>query len=329
MSTQDQLAKQTGNMKKFLSAERFHGELEKLLPANLSPERFARIAITTLTKTPKLANCTQESFFNCLLDLSSYGLEPNGRDAYLIPRGTECTLNLDYKGIVKLIRRSKDIADIYANVVHEKDQFDIEFGAEQRLTHKPYLGSDRGAMIGAYSYCKFKDGTANFIYMNAEDVEAVRKKSQTPNAGPWVDFTGEMWKKSAIRRHSKTLPLDGEITEAIEKLDRDSVSKMKHADTNVFDDAFGAPATTALEDGEATAPEGKKKKQPPASAEETISDERIDAIKNRLLDDEKMTEDSLLLVIKGKFPECTAEKLADLTPSEAAYGMKVWDGEAK
>ena len=60
-------------------------EIEKALPSHMSAERMARVAITAMMRTPDLAKCTQASFFKCLLDLSSWGLEPDGRRAHLIP----------------------------------------------------------------------------------------------------------------------------------------------------------------------------------------------------------------------------------------------------
>lgn len=186
------------------------------LPKHLSPDRFTRVALTIYNKTPKLRDCTPQSLLACLMDCSQLGLEPDGRKAHLIPYGNQCTLIIDYKGLVELARRSGDIADIHADVVHEKDHFDFQFGNDSRLVHKPVL-SGRGKAIAAYSYVRLKDGSSSFEVMNASDIEAIRNRSKASKSGPWVTDWAEMAKKTVFRRHSKWLPLTSEFQTAVEK----------------------------------------------------------------------------------------------------------------
>ena len=91
-----QLAKQDKTLRGWLQSDIFKNSVAQALPAHLSSEKFQRIALTALQRTPKLASCKQESVFQCLLDLGSYGLLPDGRSAHLIPYGKTCTLILDY-----------------------------------------------------------------------------------------------------------------------------------------------------------------------------------------------------------------------------------------
>jgi recombination protein RecT len=72
-------------IKERLQSPAFIQALAEIVPQHCKPERMARIAITALTRTPKLAECDQASFFRCLMDLSQWGLEPDGRRAHLIP----------------------------------------------------------------------------------------------------------------------------------------------------------------------------------------------------------------------------------------------------
>ena len=111
------------SLKDMIASPQMQQQFAAALPKHLSPERFGRIAITALSRTPKLKECTQESLFKCLLDLSAMGLEPDGRHAHLIPYENrklgivECTLIVDYKGLVALVRRSGEVAKIHADVV--------------------------------------------------------------------------------------------------------------------------------------------------------------------------------------------------------------------
>ena len=56
----------------------------------------------------------------CLMDLSAMGLEPDGRRAHPSPAKGQCTLIIDYKGLVELIRRSGDVVSIRAETVCAK-----------------------------------------------------------------------------------------------------------------------------------------------------------------------------------------------------------------
>jgi hypothetical protein len=55
--------------------------------------------------------------------------------------------------------------------------------------------------------------------MSAVEIEKIRKGSAAGDSGPWQSHTGEMWRKTPIRRLSKRLPLsieDSALQKAIE-----------------------------------------------------------------------------------------------------------------
>jgi recombination protein RecT len=200
-----------------LNSDDFRDAVSKALPKHLTPERFLRVAITALTKTPKLAQCDQASFFGALLTLSQYGLEPDGRCAHLIPYGTTCQLILDYKGIVELVMRSGKVSKIHADVVCEADEFAYNLGEIQ--THKIDLRQPRGEVYAAYAMCLFKDGATACALMSKDEIEAIRARSKSGRSGPWVTDWNEMAKKTAFRRLSKWLPLSSEVRDLMEKDD--------------------------------------------------------------------------------------------------------------
>jgi recombination protein RecT len=188
--------------------------------------RFIRAALNTTMRQPELLQCTQESFFRCMLDLSSYGLEADGRRAHLIPfRNSknggqlECQLIIDYKGIAELVRRSGDVSYIHADVVYERDEWDFAYGPGAFLKHKPNM-ENRGEKVKAvYSFVKLADGSEDFIVLSRGEVEKVRRRSKSGGSGPWATDWDEMAKKTAFRRHSKWLPLSPETRDAIERDD--------------------------------------------------------------------------------------------------------------
>ena len=200
-----------------LQGDDFKEAVAKALPKHLTPDRFLRVAVTALTKTPKLAQCDQASFFGALLTLSQYGLEPDGRCAHLIPYGTTCQLILDYKGIVELVMRTGLVSKLHADIVCEHDQFEYDRG--EITSHKIDLRQPRGEMFAAYATCQFKDGAKSAAVMSKDEIDAIRNRSRAGKSGPWVTDYNEMAKKTAFRRLSKWLPLSSEVRDLMAKDD--------------------------------------------------------------------------------------------------------------
>lgn len=210
-----------------LQSEAFRDQIAMVLPKHLTPERMARVACTQIAKTPKLAECDQASFFNAMLQLSQWGLEPDGRRAHLIPfrnnktNTTECQLILDYKGLVELILRTGDVASIHADKVCDADEFVYDCG--QIVRHRIDFRKPRGEAFAYYCVITRKDGTKKCEVMSRDEVDAIRKRSRSANNGPWVTDFDEMAKKTVFKRASKWCELSSEIRDAFEHDDRDFV----------------------------------------------------------------------------------------------------------
>ena len=246
MST-TQIASQRSNIKSLIQSDQFKAQLSASLPNHLSPDRFARIALTAITRVPKLMECTQESLFRCLLDLSAAGLEPDGRRAHLIPYGKECTLVIDYKGLVELIRRSGGVVSLRAETVCENDDFAWENGV---VTHKVDWRKPRGQVQAVYAEARMKSGEVQTATMTREEVEGIRKRSKAGSSGPWQTDWSEMAKKTVVRRLSKMLPLSYEISEHIGKLDND-VAFSRNVTNSVADGVPTLPGEQPTEEAEA------------------------------------------------------------------------------
>lgn len=205
------------SLKSLITSDVMKAQFAAALPKHLSVERFCRIAITALSRTPKLMECTQESLMKCLLDLSAYGIEPDGRRAHLIPYGNQCTLILDWKGLAELALRSGIIAKLHADIVCENDEFEFNLG--EIVRHKVDYRKPRGEMYAVYALAVTKDGPVFVQVLTKDEVDAVRKRSRASSSGPWVTDYHEMAKKTAFRRLSKWLPLSAEFREASERDD--------------------------------------------------------------------------------------------------------------
>lgn len=214
MNEETQIAKKPASIKELIGGEQFKQQLSLALPRHMTPDRFARIALTAMQRTPKLQDCTQTSLFKCLLDLSAMGLEPDGRKAHLIPYGTECTLVIDYKGLLELVRNSGDVTSIRAENVCANDKFSWVNGV---IDHEVDWLKPRGEMLAVYAIATLKSGEMQTAVLTNEEVESIRKRSRSGNSGPWSTDTGEMRKKSALRRLCKLLPLSPEASEHIDR----------------------------------------------------------------------------------------------------------------
>jgi len=234
-------------LKNWLDSPQFKTQLDRLLPKHIAGERFVRIALNAAMNTPKLADCSKASVFKCLLDLAAMGIEPNGRDAHLIPFEdrragvTTCTLVVDYKGLVQCVRRAPGVVDIQADVVCENDDFEFSQGGNKYLKHSFAFGKPRGKVVGAYSYVTTTEGDS-FEVMTLEEIEEVRRASRSGNSGPWKTHFGEMAKKTVFRRHTKWLPLPSEVSSAIEAADSEKPDKASAAFVDI--EAAEASATS-------------------------------------------------------------------------------------
>jgi recombination protein RecT len=205
-------------LRDLINTDYFKGQVACALPRHLKPDRFIRVATTAMLRTPKLMQCSQESFLSCLLSLSALGLEPDGRLAHLIPfedrknNRTDCTLIVDYKGLVELVMRTGRVSNIHADKVCENDEFEYDLGEVKK--HKIDFRKPRGEAYAYYCVVRFKDGTTRAEVMSKEDVDAIRKRSRAGSFGPWVTDYDEMAKKTCFRRCFKWLPASAELAKA-------------------------------------------------------------------------------------------------------------------
>lgn len=215
-------------------------QFQMALPKWLSVDRLLRVVFSSLLKNPKLLDCTRESLFISIMQCAQTGLEPILGRAYLIPYNNskkvggnwvkvmECQFQPGYQGLVDLARRSGEVKDVFAMVVYEKDDFDLEYGTNRRLIHKPYLGEDAGNSLGAYTVWENKEGLKNFEFMPLHEIYKRRDKSQAYRYAidnpknekaqecPWIQWPEEQMRKTVVKHHSKLQPASIEFMEAVE-----------------------------------------------------------------------------------------------------------------
>jgi recombination protein RecT len=200
--------------------EKMKGQMSRALPKHMTPDRMARVAITSVQRTPKLLQCTEKSLAGAIMQASQLGLEPDGvlGHAYLIPYGKQCNFLIGYKGLIALARRSGEIQSIHAVAVYKDDLFHYERGLDEKLVHKPSREPSNHAakdVVAAYAVARLKDGAVQWEVMERWAVDTIRDRSQAGKSGPWVTDYAEMAKKTVLRRLCKTLPLSVETERGI------------------------------------------------------------------------------------------------------------------
>ncbi len=228
-------------------------------------DRFLRLAINAVKKTPLLLQCDPQSVLGAFMTSAALGLEPNTvqQQAFLIPYKKrakingewvdvyDCQFQIGYRGFITLAHRSDRIASIEAETIHEHDHFKHMKGSNSFLEYEKAL-KDRGDPIGAYCFTKLTSGMEMATVLPLEEIHKIRSRSETYNAlvrkveqadkerdrisaeqkladTPWVLWFDDMAAKSAIKKHAKQLPLAvGDAMNTAAAIDSD-------AEANVID----------------------------------------------------------------------------------------------
>lgn len=223
------------------------GELAKVLPSHISPERFQRTVLTVATVNPDLLRADRRSLLTACMKAAQDGLLPDGREAAIVVFENRKQINGEWcsvkeaqympmvYGLRKKILQSGEIASFTTQVVYrcevEEGRFLYEEGTDSMLRHKPKLDmTDEEAadsnVVAAYSMVVFKDGTKSYEVLPRRELNKIQRASKTGSPvdrngnprefkGPWKDWYSEMCRKSAARRHSKTLPMSGDLLDTL------------------------------------------------------------------------------------------------------------------
>lgn len=191
-------------------------QFKAALPNHVSVEKFTRVAMTAIQNNPQLQNADRSSLFGSIVRLAQDGLLPDGREAALVMFGNKAQAMPMIAGVLKKVRQSGEVAKVSAQVVYENDHFVVSYGFDEDVTHNPPpLDKPRGNPIGAYATAVLKDGSRLLEVMSFEEIEKVRSVSRAAKNGPWVQWWGEMARKTVMRRLSKRLPMSTDLEEQV------------------------------------------------------------------------------------------------------------------
>ena len=195
------------------------------MPEGFNKDRFILNCITLIRdmlkdkkKRENLNGISADSIALCMIKGAFLGLDFLSGECYAIPYGGEMNFQTDYKGEIKVCKKHsiQPIKDIFAKVVREGDLYDegVEDG-KQKLVFKP-LPFNNGKMIGAFAIVTYTDGSMLYESMSADEIEGVRQNySKEKDSDAWKKSSGEMYRKTVIRRLSKYIEKDFDKVEQL------------------------------------------------------------------------------------------------------------------
>lgn len=230
-------------MKQYRSAIRHPDVLKSLkenLPADcaglLSPDRIVKLALTTLSRNPKLLGCDVKSIIRCLVECAQLGLEPGGSnmaEVYLVPFNTKapkvnktdpdkwvslCQNIISQHGYIKTARRNKSFGDINAACVYKgdtlRDRRSLIDGHDFLHEPGPDCSYEDKDIIGAY--CMWREGPHHKVYYMPRIQIEKRRAASKNSGGTWEKWYPEMCCKTVVKHAARYWPKTVEMTAAMD-----------------------------------------------------------------------------------------------------------------
>ena len=186
-------------------------QFELAVPAGMDPGQLARDMINLVRRQPKLAISEPNSVLGAFMTSAQLGLRPGigalGQ-ADILPfwnkklerpdgrkGGYEATFVIGYQGMIELGNRTGQIRSIASRCVYHGEEFDVEYGSEQHIHHKPVMDGLPGELRGFYSRIELVNGGVLMEYWTLAQMEHHRDRfafgpnerghDRRPVAGPF------------------------------------------------------------------------------------------------------------------------------------------------
>ena len=176
------------------------------IPANYNPANALKSAFFEMTNSASgnlLEKCSRESIANSLLNMAIQGLSPAKKQCYFVPYGQNLSMQRSYFGTQKVVKSLTNVEDIWATIIYEGDEFEIEIegGRERIAKHTTSFLNRDNDIIGAYCIIKKSDGEEVLTVMTRKEIET--SWSQSKNKSVQNKFPQEMAKRTVINRAAK------------------------------------------------------------------------------------------------------------------------------
>jgi recombination protein RecT len=207
-------------------------------PRHISAERMITTTLIAIRSNPELLKCEPDSLLAAVRQAAFYGWEIGGvlSQAYLVPfrdnkRGTvEATLIPGYRGLLDLVRRTKEISQIDMEAVHQCDRFRVVKGDASAIYHEPSDDPKRpeSPITHLYVIVHFLNGAKQRRVWTASEIDHhkeqfsvgwKRAESNGKKDSPWHTHWVTMGHKTILIDMIKRglLPVSGEIRDVVQR----------------------------------------------------------------------------------------------------------------
>lgn len=164
---------------------------------------FALNKVQDRNHQPALQVCTRESIANALLDMVTQGLNPAKTQCYFIVYGNEIQLQRSYFGTITVLKSLEEVKDIYADVIHQDDKFEIaaEEGRMLIKDFEPKFENLDKPLVGAFAVVERSDGQKVYTIMTKKQIDNSWSQAKTNKVQN--KFPEEMAKRTVLDRAAK------------------------------------------------------------------------------------------------------------------------------
>lgn len=213
----------TERLRSYLSRGEFVETLNAMAPPQTDVGRVANAYINAVATDPKLQRFDLSIHIAALTKCVRMGLHPGPLNhVYLIAQRGIVDAVPSYKGLIARIKRQPNVRSVQAHTVHEADSFKMTAGTTPKIDHEVKLG-ERGPFRGVYAIVFYVDGSYQFDYMTAAEVEQIRANTQGGRGGasPWAKWFDQMAKKSIVKRLISFMGFEDSALGAITEIDEE------------------------------------------------------------------------------------------------------------
>ena len=182
----------------------------------MTPEIFWQVieSLRTNAKLAEAAATNPNSVVTALIDLASWGLPPDGREAFVNVYRIDGVPTAQAQWIWQGgVRRAVDmgvIAHAVADVIRQGDEItEVVDKTGRHLSHKRDISKKNREVIGSYALFWLKNGLVDYELCDLEDIERAKAASMRQMNGKvspaWQHAYPEQAKKTAIRRGLKRM----------------------------------------------------------------------------------------------------------------------------
>lgn len=171
-------------------------------------QKFMSAAVLAIDSSADVQKCHPTSILRSLYHCAQMGAVPAASgvpqtqaEAYLIPRGGECTVMPGWRYFSRRFERHPDVQRCVVRLVFDDDTFEID--EDQNVsTHEPSdvfraLSPSLDGLRGGYVELRMVDGTKRTHFVGLDRIERARR--QGASNGPWKTDVLAMVRKTIIR----------------------------------------------------------------------------------------------------------------------------------